>query len=115
LQVYVASSCVAAGKPNVKAGCGVYWGPNSGSNNSTSCPGRQTDTRAALFAVTLALLSAPSDRTLVIYSSSQLVIRTFCYWAGSNYTQGWPCQDADIIKSTAEIMRNRPAGVVFRY
>ncbi|KAJ7876023.1 hypothetical protein B0H13DRAFT_1579530, partial [Mycena leptocephala] len=115
LHVYVASSCVSSGKPNVKAGSGAYWGPNSKWNKSSSVPGGQTDARAALFAITLALLSAPSDRTLVIYSSSQFAIRSFCYSVGTNYTQGWPCKNADIIKTTAELMRNRPAGVIFRY
>ncbi|KAJ7770190.1 hypothetical protein DFH07DRAFT_735521 [Mycena maculata] len=115
LHVYVASSCVTAGKPNIRAGSGVYWGPNSRWNKSSSVLGKQSDGRAGLFAVTLALLSAPMDRTLVIFSSSQFVIRTFCYWAGSNYTEGWPCKNADIIKVTAELMRKRPAGVIFRY
>ncbi|KAJ7167374.1 hypothetical protein C8R43DRAFT_1161026, partial [Mycena crocata] len=113
--VYTASSCVAAEKPNVKAGCGVYWGPNSRWNKGSSVPGRQTDGRAALFAVTLALLSAQEDRTLVIYCTSQFVIRTFCYWVGSNYTQGWPCKNADIIRVTAELIRRRSASVIFRY
>ncbi|KAJ7452725.1 hypothetical protein B0H11DRAFT_1741637, partial [Mycena galericulata] len=115
LHVYVASSCVAAGKANVRAGSGVFWGPNSRWNKCASIPGRQSDGRAALFAVTLAVLSAPVDRTLVIYSSSQFVIRTFCYWTGTNYTEGWPCKNADIVKVTAELLRNRPAGVIFRY
>ncbi|KAJ6630569.1 ribonuclease H-like domain-containing protein, partial [Mycena sp. CBHHK59/15] len=115
VHVYVASSCVAAGKPNVRAGSGVYWGPNSSLNRCSSVPAKQTDGRAALFAVTLALLVAPKDRTLIIYSSSQFVIRTFCYWTGTNYTEGWPCKNADIIKATAELIRDRPAGVIFRY
>ncbi|KAJ7436896.1 hypothetical protein B0H11DRAFT_1754228, partial [Mycena galericulata] len=115
LHVYVASSCVAAGKPNVRAGSGVFWGPNSRWNKCASIPGKQSDGRAALFAVTLAVLSAPVDRTLVIYSSSQFVIRTFCYWTGTNYTEGWPCKNADIVKVTAELLRKRPAGVIFRY
>ncbi|KAJ7168126.1 hypothetical protein C8R43DRAFT_876833, partial [Mycena crocata] len=115
LHVYVASSCVSAGKPNARAGSGVYRGPNSRWNRGSSVPGRQTDGRAALFAVMLAVETAPEDRTLVIYCTSQFVIRTFCYWVGSNYTQGWPCENADIIKRTAELIRKRPAGVIFRY
>ncbi|KAK7042220.1 ribonuclease H1 [Favolaschia claudopus] len=112
--VYIASSCVCAGKPNVKAGSGVYWGPNNPRNTMSSVPGKQSDARAALFAVTLALLSAAPDQTLVIYTPSLFVIRTFCYWTGTNYTEGWPCENADIIKVTAELLRSRSAGVIFR-
>ncbi|KAF7359946.1 Ribonuclease H1 [Mycena venus] len=115
IYVYAASSCVAEGKPNVRAGSGVYWGPNNRSNRWSSVPGKQTDGRAALFAVTLAVLAAPRDRSLILYTSSKFVIRTFCYWTGKNYTEGWPCQNADIIKVTAELIRERSAGVEFRY
>ncbi|KAJ7656984.1 hypothetical protein DFH06DRAFT_917110, partial [Mycena polygramma] len=115
VNVYLASSCAATGKPNMKAGSGTYWGPNSPRNKCSSVPGAQTSGRAALFAVTLALMSAPLDRTLVIYTTSQFVIRTFCYWVGRNYTEGWPCKNADIIRVTAELIRSRHAGVVFRY
>ncbi|KAJ7647986.1 hypothetical protein FB45DRAFT_733256, partial [Roridomyces roridus] len=106
--------CQCTGKVNARAGCGIYWGPNHRNNKGSSTPGGQTEARAALYAVTLALLMAPEDRTLVIYTPSLAVIRTFCYWTGSYYTEGWPCKNADIIKATAELIRNRSAGVIFR-
>ncbi|KAJ6617406.1 hypothetical protein B0H10DRAFT_1797504, partial [Mycena sp. CBHHK59/15] len=115
LTAYIASSCVSAGKPNARAGCGVYWGPESRWNRATLVPGVQTDARAALFAVTEALQSAPEDRTLTIYSTSQFVIRSFAYWVGPYYTQGWPCKNADLVKVTAELIRGRSAAVEFRY
>ncbi|KAJ7187851.1 hypothetical protein C8R46DRAFT_844280, partial [Mycena filopes] len=101
------------GKPDARGGCGVYWGENSAGNASSAVPGEQTDARAALYAVILAITRAPRERTLTIYSGSQYAIRSFCYLAAGNATRGWPCKHADLIRAGAELLRARPAVVIF--
>ncbi|KAJ7106408.1 hypothetical protein C8R43DRAFT_823344, partial [Mycena crocata] len=115
ITLYLASSYAPKATPRPRAAAAVYGGENSRMNRSASVPGAQTDARAALFAVTLAVLAAPKDRTLRISTASQYVVRSFCYWAGTNATRGWPCKNADIIRVTAELLRARPAGVTFYY
>ncbi|KAJ7055697.1 hypothetical protein C8F01DRAFT_967744, partial [Mycena amicta] len=104
LLLYTASACVGTGD-QAKAACSVYGGPSR--HKTSAVPGKQTSTRAALFAIALALENCPGDRPLVVYTSSEFAIRTFAYWVGPNYTQGWPCKNADIIRATAELIRNR--------
>ncbi|KAJ7082193.1 hypothetical protein B0H15DRAFT_737197, partial [Mycena belliarum] len=113
--IYVASSCKKGGSDDARAGCGIYWGDKSKRNVGASVPGAQSDARAALYAVVLALLNAPESRTLVITSGSQYAIRSFCYWAAGNATRGWPCTNADIIRVGSECLRARPAGVTFNW
>ncbi|KAJ7710537.1 hypothetical protein B0H17DRAFT_914638, partial [Mycena rosella] len=113
LSVYTASSCAKAGRADAKAGCGVYWGESNHRNKGAPVPGGQSDARAALYAITLAILTAPTYRTLTVYSPSQYAIRSFCYWVGENATRGWPCKHADIIRVGAEYLRARRAAVSF--
>ncbi|KAJ7056044.1 hypothetical protein C8F01DRAFT_993555, partial [Mycena amicta] len=112
LHIYAASTCVGKGD-RAKAACSIYGGPGTG--DTSAVPGKQTSTRAALFAITLAIDKSPSNRPLVLYTSSEFAIRTFAYWVGPNYTQGWPCKSADLIRTTAELIRNRAARVEFRF
>ncbi|KAJ7167410.1 hypothetical protein C8R43DRAFT_877524, partial [Mycena crocata] len=113
VSVYVATSCIKAGKPGAQAGCGLYWGDRSPANVASAVPGNQSDARAALYAVALAIITSPGHKTLTIYSVSQYAIRSFCYWAGGNATRGWPCKHADIIRVGAEHLRARTAAVTF--
>ncbi|KAJ7856100.1 hypothetical protein B0H14DRAFT_2352911, partial [Mycena olivaceomarginata] len=113
ISVYLATSCVRGGKPSARAGCGLFWGEKSAGNVAGAIPGVQSDARASLYAVTLAIISAPKQRTLTVYTVSQYAIRSFCYWAGGNATRGWPCKHADIIRVGAEYLRARSAVVSF--
>ncbi|KAJ7925163.1 hypothetical protein B0H13DRAFT_1600624, partial [Mycena leptocephala] len=103
--VYLASSYNPKHK---QAASAIYWGENSRMNKSSLVPGSQSDARAALYAVTLAILTAPQDRALSITTVSENAIRAFCYWAGANATRGWPGQNSDILRVTAELLRARP-------
>ncbi|KAJ7127581.1 hypothetical protein C8R43DRAFT_1027708 [Mycena crocata] len=113
--IYVASSCTNAGKSTAKAGCAVYWGKDSTNNISSAVPGVQSDARAALYAIALAIMMAPKHKTLVINSGSQHAVRSYCYWASGNATRGWGCKDADIIRSGAEHLRARLGAVTVRW
>ncbi|KAJ7147961.1 hypothetical protein C8R46DRAFT_837803, partial [Mycena filopes] len=101
------------GRPDARAGGAVYWGEGSDGNIALAVPGLQSEGRAVLYAMVSAIIAAPSQRTLTIYTTSQYAIRSFCYWAGGNATRGWPCKNADIIRSGAEWLRARAAAVTF--
>ncbi|KAJ7640641.1 hypothetical protein B0H17DRAFT_891119, partial [Mycena rosella] len=96
ITVYVAASCKNPGKPYSKAGFAVYWGPGDARNASYRIVDG-SESRAALIMVLYTVVTAPADRPLVLYSSSQYAIRTFCYWAGEYATSGWICAHSDIL------------------
>lgn len=115
VQVYVASSCRGAGRIDARAACGIYWGRNSRFNSSVRISGAQTENRAAIVGILAAVTSAPADRCLDIHSTSKYAIRSFCYWAGENYTRGWDCANGDILAVAVEAMRRRPGAVHFTW
>ncbi|KAJ6490147.1 hypothetical protein DFH09DRAFT_374917 [Mycena vulgaris] len=81
--VYVAASGKDSGKQYDKAGFGVYWGV-ANARNASYRMGEGSESRADLMAILYAILAVPEDRSSVIYSSSQYVIRSYCYWEGSS-------------------------------
>lgn len=96
--VYTDGSCHNNGSSFAKAGAGVWWGENSPRNRAERVPGAQTNTRGELLAVLLAIQDADPRRKLVIYSDSEGVIRTYCYWVENFADQGWRCANADLIR-----------------
>ncbi|KAJ7877144.1 hypothetical protein B0H13DRAFT_1554240, partial [Mycena leptocephala] len=100
VSVYLAS----AAKGAERAAFGLYWGKGSKWNNARGFERQQTQARALLFDVLQAVLECDSDSSLVIFTSSEYAIRSFCYWAGDNTTRGWPCTHADVLKyATSQI------------
>ncbi|KAJ7228550.1 hypothetical protein GGX14DRAFT_331122, partial [Mycena pura] len=108
VSVYVAVSGRDPGKPYSKAGFALYWGPADARNVSFRLE-EGSESRAALVAVLQAVLMVPQDCSLVVYSSSQYAIRTYCYWAGEYAMAGWPCAHGDIVQAAAKMIRNRSA------
>ncbi|KAJ6493832.1 hypothetical protein DFH09DRAFT_888136, partial [Mycena vulgaris] len=110
--VYVAASGKDSGKPYGKAGFGVYWGVADARN--TSCRiGEGSENRAALMAILYAILAVPEDCSLVIYTSSQYAIRSYCYWAGEYATAGWVCAHGDVLQRAAASIQRRTAPIRF--
>ncbi|KAJ7631779.1 hypothetical protein B0H17DRAFT_876821, partial [Mycena rosella] len=96
ITVYVAVSCKNPGKPYSKAGFAVYWGLGDAHNTSYRIVDG-SESQAAFIMVLYTVLTAPADRPLVLYSSSQYAIRTFCYWAGKYAMAGWIYAHGDIL------------------
>lgn len=92
------------------SGMGLYWGEGC----HVSFRMRATVNGAALAAVAAVLLRSKPHRPLILYTSSEYAIRTYCFWAGKHALQGWPCEHADILKVATALLRNRAAGTVFR-
>ncbi|KAJ7911526.1 hypothetical protein B0H13DRAFT_1564641, partial [Mycena leptocephala] len=113
VSVYLATSAKCKGVAD--AVFALYWGTNSKRNVARRFEGPQTHARASLFAVLQAILESPRDKSLIIYTTSQYTIRSFCYWAGDNAVHGWSCTHADILKETAARIYNRVAPIEFRW
>ena len=75
------------------AGCGVWFGEGSNFNVSAIPPGKQTNNRAELVAIILAVRKAMAwpekFRLLVVFSDSQLCIRGINEWLSLWKADGW--------------------------
>ena len=75
------------------AGCGVWFGEGSNFNVSAIPPGKQTNNRAELVAIILAVRKAMAwpekFRLLVVFSDSQLCIRGINEWLPLWKADGW--------------------------
>ncbi|KAJ7608838.1 hypothetical protein DFH06DRAFT_1017517, partial [Mycena polygramma] len=109
ISVYL-GSCA---KPKNGAACSLYWGDKCRWNKGFKFEGPQTEARSALFGVLQAIMECAGDRTLIIYTTSEYAIRSFCYWAGKNASSGWPCMHSDVLKETALRIQGRWAPVEF--
>ncbi|KAJ6582006.1 hypothetical protein B0H19DRAFT_887732, partial [Mycena capillaripes] len=74
-----------------------------------------TEARAGILAVLCAAQDCPRNRELIIYMSSQYIIRSFCYWAEDNETRGWTCTNSDQICNTVGWLALWRALVEFRW
>ncbi|KAJ7183424.1 hypothetical protein C8R46DRAFT_846653, partial [Mycena filopes] len=61
------------------------------------------------------LLRSPPTTPLIIFCTSQLVIRQLCYAAAKNLNLGWPGANSDIFKDTVKLLSMRPARTCFVY
>ncbi|KAJ7680743.1 hypothetical protein DFH06DRAFT_972944, partial [Mycena polygramma] len=111
ISVYCASS---ASSKTGHTSFALYWGQDSPRNCAYRLEGKQSDARASLFAVLKAVMESKGHRTLVIFTSSQFAIRSFCYWAGTNANLGWSCAHSDVLKCATDMIREREAPVEFR-
>lgn len=113
--VYTDGSCSNNGKPNASAGAGVFWGENSASNGSWHVPGPhlQTNNRAEMYAVLMALTCADPCISLMVFTKSEYVIKHACYWAGKNSQLGWDCPNGDLLKDVIYLLGARLAPTRF--
>ncbi|KAF9061250.1 hypothetical protein BDP27DRAFT_1429190 [Rhodocollybia butyracea] len=101
-----------------QAAFAVYWGENSIWNNVAIIPQMPppTTNRAIICALISALQMAEQcpQRHLDIYTSSEFLIRSFCYWAAEHEQHAYDCAHSDLIKVAVSFLRNRAAPVQFR-
>ena len=95
-----------------QAGAGVFFGPQNASNSSWRVPGQQSDNRASLFAILLALSLTPSSIGLHIFSSSLYAIRSIFDWGPANASLGWHnSAHGDLLRLIACWIRGRTGPV----
>ena len=91
--VYTDGACIHNGKPNAKAGVGVYFGPNDPRNVSERLIGEQTNNRAELTAI-LKVFSIMGKEILrgdeiVIYTDSEYSKNCLTVWGRKWASLGW--------------------------
>ncbi|KAJ7127519.1 hypothetical protein C8R43DRAFT_866576, partial [Mycena crocata] len=97
----------------------VWWGDGNRKNCGHIVDGKSSNARACILAVLCAARdsardSAP-DKNLIIYTSSEYVIRSFCFWARDNETQGWSCANGEDISIAVGWLARRQAPTEFRW
>ncbi|TRM58328.1 ribonuclease H-like domain-containing protein, partial [Schizophyllum amplum] len=115
MPVWIDGSCINNGRAGARAGAGAYFGEGSPRNTAARVPGRQTNNRGEHLALICALLQVGPATPLIIHCDSELVIRTYCYWARRYEQHGWTCANADLIMHAVDILRRRSSTVQFRW
>ncbi|KAH5752382.1 hypothetical protein HBI16_242420 [Parastagonospora nodorum] len=94
------------GKPDAIAGVGVYFGPNDKRNTGQPLgPGKQTNQRAELMAVKIALEKAPIDQVVLISSDSRYAINCLTDWLPLWKQRSWKKVEG-IFKENTELIQS---------
>tara|TARA_B110000971_G_scaffold221834_1_gene270895 strand:- start:1329 stop:2276 length:948 start_codon:yes stop_codon:yes gene_type:complete len=93
IYVYTDGSCIYNGKPNAKAGIGVFFGENDPRNVSERIEGKQSNNTAELKAIIKAIHILDTDISLghkiIIYSDSLYSIRGATTYGRKMQSQQW--------------------------
>ncbi|KAJ3846250.1 hypothetical protein EV368DRAFT_53056, partial [Lentinula lateritia] len=108
---YLAASCSCCRNGAMQAALSSYWGVNDIHNACyhISATPKPTANRAILCATILALQAAAQrpEKHLLLYTSSEYLIRSFCFWAADNAEHAWDCAHSDVIKVAVSLLRSR--------
>ncbi|KAJ7447713.1 hypothetical protein FB451DRAFT_975472, partial [Mycena latifolia] len=113
--ITVHGMCKNSGKSTATAGAMAYWGLNARLNSLARVHGSQTNARAELLAVILALEVAPTFKSVVICTRSEYAIRSAVYYAAQNDACGWRCVNGDLLKVLLALIKIRSAPVHFSH
>ncbi|KAJ7760066.1 hypothetical protein DFH07DRAFT_740831, partial [Mycena maculata] len=110
---------VAPGAVRTKsAGAGIFFGLGSPRNTALGelkvpGPQRATADRARIYAIHQAIQMVDSDKSILIFCTSKMVIRQLCYAAARNVAIGWPGANSDVFKDTVKLLAARHAPTKF--
>lgn len=120
--VYTDGACSNNGKPNAKAGVGIYWGPGAADNISERLRGKvQTNQRAELAAIleTYRIINRRENKVnYVLHTDSKYAIDCLTKWKRVWEKNGWlnnkgePVVNQDIIKKILDEEPSGPCGSV---
>ena len=100
LNIYTDGACSNNGKPNAKAGFGVWFGENDERNVSQTYNGRQTNNVAELLAIATALSIVKEDieagRNIHVYTDSEYSKKCCTTYGEKMYKKGWKNKGKDI-------------------
>ncbi|KAJ7658091.1 hypothetical protein B0H17DRAFT_863399, partial [Mycena rosella] len=115
VSVYIGPSSKSNGTGSARGTFALYWGDDSPRNAAYRFQGAQNEARGSLFGVLKTVCENPPYKSLIIHTTSQYTIRSFCYWAGDNATRGWPCIHANVLIRATTLICGRSAPVKFRW
>ena len=116
IKVFTDGACSHNGKPNAKAGLGVYFGENDPRNTSKRVVGKQTNNVAELSAIIevfeILKEEIESGQTIIIYSDSKISIG-WCSTTGKKYeSMNWSKKggipNVELIKIGYGLCKNYP-------
>lgn len=100
INVYTDGACSNNGKPDARAGFGIWFGDNDERNISESFTGPQTNNRAELLAIIKALTILRDEieqgQPVIIYSDSLYSIRCCTTYGEKMLKKGWQTKGEDI-------------------
>ena len=110
IYIYTDGSCINNGKPNAKAGIGIYISDNF--QHSENIIGLQTNQRAELYAIlkALTLIDILKYKNIYIYTDSMYSINALTKWIHLWIKNGWldskkkPVKNKDIIFNIYKII-----------
>lgn len=101
--IYTDGSCINNGKPNAKAGIGIYFGENDKRNVSEKFVNKPTNQRAEIYAIIkcIDILSSENKKKKIhIYTDSQYTINCITKWIPKWIKNNW-------INSKNESVKNK--------
>jgi len=116
IKVFTDGACSHNGKPNAKAGLGVYFGENDPRNTSKRVVGKQTNNVAELSAIIevfeILKEEIEAGQTIIIYSDSKISIG-WCSTTGKKYeSMNWSKKggipNVELIKIGYGLCKNYP-------
>lgn len=125
--VYTDGACSNNGRPNAKAGYGIYFGENNPRNVSMGLLGKQTNNRAELTAIIEAYPLIESDladgKTVCILSDSIYAIRCAGEYGEKCFKNNWgagkkkPIPNVSLVKEAFELYQGpcQDGRVVFKH
>lgn len=82
-------------------------------SKTNSAAGKPTADRGRLYAIHVALERTDTDKTLVIFCTSKMIIRQLCYSAAKKMSLGWPGPNGDIFKDIVSLLAKRHGQTTF--
>jgi len=116
INVYTDGSCIRNGKPDARAGMGVYFGDKDPRNISKPVEGKQTNNTAELGAILIAcdILKKEIDegKRIVVYTDSEYAIKCFTTYGRKlmfkNFKTDKPIPNLDLLKKGLELFATYP-------
>jgi len=111
IDVYTDGSCIHNGKPNAKAGIGVYFGENDPRNVSKRVIGKQSNNTGELTAIITALtILKPEIQTntkVVVHTDSEYAIKCMTTYGRKLEKKGFlePVPNIELIKQGLSLLR----------
>ena len=109
IRVFTDGACPNNGKPEAKAGIGVYFGVEDPRNVSRRIDGRQTNNRAELYAIIRAIEIVEEGvklgKSVEIYTDSDYSLKTYTVYAPKWEKRGWKKSDGKPVKNLELVKR----------
>ena len=115
IQVFTDGACSNNGKPNAKAGIGIYVPNFTHLNKSLRITGKQTNNAAELYAVISVFPMFNKNERVIIYTDSEYVIKCATTYGEKCSNKNWPTTipNYSLVKQIYELFKANPQFELF--